>query len=183
MRKFWPVLLALSLCGCGADGSTGPSAGNWAIGQQIDRISGSRATRAQLSAFTVSGNRQHMGLAYISLLCFDGKPIVRLSYPFRVGANSSAIVEYRFDKNPGRKATVRFMPDFRTIVIDDRAEVAQVAEGLATSAVLYVRVSSLHVGRAEAEFRVPGGGVATEATYAECPLRRTSGTAGRNPAG
>ncbi len=174
MRKLWPVILALSLCGCGAGGSTGPSAGNWAISQQIDRISGANTTRAKLSAFTVSGNRQQLGLAHIHLLCFDNRPTVRLSYPFRVGANSSAIVEYRFDKNPGRKATVRFMPDFRTIVIDDRAEVTQIADGLASAAIFYVRVSSLHIGRAEAEFRVPGGGVATDAAYAECPLRRTT---------
>jgi hypothetical protein len=177
MRTLWPVLLASSLCACTVGGSTGPSAGSWAISQQIDRISGATTTRAHLSAFTVSGKGQHMGLAHIDLQCFDKRPIVRLRYPFRVGANCTAIVEYRFDRHPGRKANARFMPDFRTIVIEDKAEVMQIADGLASSAVLYVRVSSLYVGRAEAEFRVPGAGVAIDAAYAECPLRRTTGVA------
>jgi hypothetical protein len=174
MRTLWPVLLALWLCACTAGSSTGPSAGNWAISQQIDRISGGNTTKARLTAFTVSGNRQHLGLADIQLQCFDKRPIVRLSYPFRVGANSSAIVEYRFDQHPGRKANARFMPDFRTVVIDDRAEVTQIADGLSSSAVLYVRISSLYAGRAEAEFRVPGAGIAIDAAYGECPLRKTT---------
>lgn len=177
MRTLWPVLLASSLCACTVGGSGGPSAGNWAISQQIDRISGGNVTRAHLSAFTVSGNQRHMGVAHIQLQCFDQRPIVRLIYPFRVGANSSAIVEYRFDQHPGRKASVRFMPDFRTVVIDDRTEVTQIAHGLTSAAILYVRVSSLHAGRAEAEFRVPGAGVAIDAAFAECPLRRSTSTA------
>jgi hypothetical protein len=177
MRTLWPVLLASSLCACTVGGSAGPSAGSWAISQQIDRISGATTTRAHLSAFTVSGNRKHLGLAHMYLQCFDKRPIVRLSYPFRVGANSSAIVEYRFDRHPGRKSNARFMPDFRTIVIDDRAEVTQLADGLASSAILYVRISSLHAESAEAEFRVPGAGVAIDAAYAECPLRRTTSVA------
>src|SRR5262245_48975865 len=86
MRALWGLLLALLLTGCMTGGSNTPSAGNWAISRYTDSISGAPVGRASLSAFAVSGDGQHLGLARIHLLCFDTRPVDsgRVEADFRV---------------------------------------------------------------------------------------------------
>jgi hypothetical protein len=110
-------------------------------------------------------------------MCYEERPIVRFAFDFRVGINKTAFLEYRFDATAGRKANANILPDYKTILIQDGAEVSQFVDALAASGILFVRVSSLSDGRTEAEFRTGGAPVAVETAYAACPLPRS--TAGR----
>ena len=92
-----------------------------------------------------------------------------MKYVERIGANRSAILEYRFDDKPGRKAEARFLQDYKTIVIENRAAVTAFVDELASANVLYLRVTSLFAGRTTAEFFVHGAPAAIEAAYADCP--------------
>jgi hypothetical protein len=56
------------------------------------------------------------------------------------------------------------------VAIEDQAEVAQFLGELETSAVLYVRIRSLNMGRTAAEFRLEGGADAMKEALAGCRL-------------
>lgn len=174
MRSLLAVLLASSLGGCITNGNSDPAAGNWTIERKVDRITGAPAPKVYLAARAANSRSGKTDNAIVQLMCFNAQPIVRFAFDFKVGASSTATVEYRFDQKPGHKADAKFLADFKTLVIEDRAAVAQFAGELATSTVLFVRVTSLALGRTEAEFRVPGAAAAIEAGYAECPLRSVS---------
>lgn len=179
-----PVLaaaLSLALCACASrdyalstgasgTGAVAPVTGDWKIEPRPDRITGTLSP----SAFVVSGARNTHNTftrpSIVQLMCFDKKPIVRFGFEFRVGSNRSAILEYRFDDKPGRKANAKFLQDYRTAVIEEKADVAQFLDELATSGVLFVRVSSLNAGRTTAEYRVQSAPPAIDAVYAHCPV-------------
>jgi hypothetical protein len=145
-------------------------ASDWKIERRVDRISGSLAPTALLYTRASNNHNQFPRPALLQLMCFNKQPIVRFAFDFRVGANKSAITEYRFDEKPGRKPQATFLPDYKTIIIEDVDDVAQFLDGLATSSLLYVRVSSLIAGHTSAEFRVPGAATAIDTVYAQCPL-------------
>jgi hypothetical protein len=177
MRIVAALLLMLPLAACaGTDNSalsanaSVASAGKWRIEPRVDRISGGTAPSSILE--TVARNTHsvdpHVGV--VQLMCFDKKPIIRVAFNIKVGANNTAILEYRFDEKPGRKANGEFLSDHTIFLIDEKADVAKFLDELATSTVLFVRVSSLALGRTTAEFRVTGAPVAIESVYAQCPV-------------
>ena len=88
----------------------------------------------------------------------------------KIGSNKNATLGYRFDEKPGHEPKARFLADFRTAVLEEKAEVAQFVGELATSNLLYVRIRSLNAGRSTAEFRLNGAPAAIEAAFANCPL-------------
>ena len=153
-----------------------PSPGEWKFERRADRVAGGPTTTAYLlvpSKNTLNAKRRPLlpQLASLQLMCFRSEPIIRLHFNFRVGANRSADVAYRFDEKPGRDAKARFLADFRTIVIENKADVATFAGELATSNTLFMRVNSLIVGPTSAEFRVQGAQAAIDEAFAECPLK------------
>ena len=121
--------------------------------------------------------------AVLQLMCFKGNPIVRLNFATRAGSNRNSTVGYRFDEKPGREVSATFMPDFRTVIIDEKPEVEQFLNELAESNRLLVRVTSLYAGRTTAQFVLTGAPDAIEAAYAPCrakadkPRQRTSAVA------
>ena len=177
MRALPAIMIALSLTACTTAEVAKPSAGNWSIDNKADRITGVPTSRVFVESRATNSRSGKSAVAIVQLMCFEKEPIVRFAYDFRVGANASATLDYRFDQKPGRKADVKFLADSRTAVMGDRAALARFVEELATSSVLFVRVTSLSLGRTEAEFRVPGGSAAIDAGYAECPLKRSAGAA------
>jgi hypothetical protein len=76
---------------------------------------------------------------------------------------------YSFDESRGRETKTRFLQDFRTVVIEDSAEVAQFSRELAAAKVLRVRIRSINAGRTLAEFDVEGAPTAIKYGFAECP--------------
>jgi hypothetical protein len=171
-------VLASSLGACASGGSTLQSSGNWKIERRIDRISGAPAARVYLQKMVLDARGQFQ-TATLQLGCFNDRPIVHLAFNFRIGTQKNAIVEYRFDANPGRRASAEILSDHRTLVIDARDELAQFVGELATSSLLIVRVVSLTDPRTEVQFHTAGAQPAIEAAYANCPLQPTATAAGR----
>lgn len=151
------------------------SSGAWKIEQRIDRISGEPAPVASIitsrTTFTWTSNFYAAG---IELACFEKRPVIRIVFGHRIGSKKNSNVAYRFDEKPGREPEARILPDYKTIVIDDKAEVARFIEDLASANLLLVRVNSLFAGRATAEFRVQGAPPAIETITAGCPLPNAS---------
>lgn len=67
-------------------------------------------------------------------------------------------------------AAACFLQEHRTVVIEDRAEIACFTAELADARNLLIRIRSLSSGRTTAEFKVEGAGAAIEAAFAGCPV-------------
>lgn len=179
MRVILPILIASSLSGCGAGdatihGALGPQSENvWKVDQKIDEITGQPVATAWIRTLSTTGSNQGFDLrsTLLQLMCFKGNPIVRLNFQQRVGSNRNSTVAYRFDQKPGREVNAHFLPDFKTIVIEEKADVEKFLEELASSSLLFVRVSSLYAGRNTAEFRLNGAPEAIAAAYTHCPTK------------
>ncbi|MES2752622.1 MAG: hypothetical protein V4661_14735 [Pseudomonadota bacterium] len=146
--------------------------GNWKIERQIDRITGVPVP----AAINVIDNASNSFAdrprpASMQLTCFDGKPLVRFAFEFKVGSDTNSILGYRFDEKPGRDNVggVRFLQEHKTVVIEDRAAVATFVGDLNGSNTLLIRIRSLNAGRTTAEFKLDGSPAAIEAAFAGCP--------------
>jgi len=147
--------------------------GNWKIERQIDRITGVPVPAATNAIDNASNSfAERPGPASMQLTCFDGKPMVRFAFAFKVGSDTNSILGYRFDEKPGRDNVggVRFLQEHKTVVIEDRAAVATFVGDLNGSNTLLIRIRSLNAGRTTAEFKLDGSPAAIEAAFAGCPL-------------
>ncbi len=145
LRTGLVLLLASLLAACAAGGGgTVQSAGNWTIERNIDRITGAPAARVYVRTMVLN-RRGELDWIVLQLGCFDGKPIARIGFHARIGTQRNAIVQYRFDRNPGRQASAEILTDHRTVVIEAKDELARFIGELATANVLLVRVASLTV--------------------------------------
>lgn len=173
---FAVLTLALGACAkrdpiVSTAGST--ASGNWQIERQMDRVTGAPIASARLLPHSSSHSAVSFPqLAELQLTCFQDQPIVRLAFEVKVGSNRNSTLGYHFDQKPGRdNVDSRFLQDFRTVVIEDKADVAKFVDELASSNVLYVRIRSLNTGRTATEFRVDGAPAAIEAGFSACPLK------------
>ena len=175
MRVVLMALLACLLCACSSgrdplvSNASAVPAGNWRIERQVDRITGTSLPSAFLRTLASNSAEQFPQPAMLQLTCFKDQPIIRMSFDFKIGSNKNATLGYRFDDKPGREVEkARFLADFRVVVIEEKADVAQFVSELATSKLLYVRIRSLNGGRSTAEFRLDGAQAAIEAGYDGC---------------
>lgn len=177
MRGVAFVMMAMVLGACAtpdpyvANPATTTS-GNWKIEKQVDRITGVPVPSAMLVIDNASNSfAEYARPASMQLTCFEGKPMVRFAFEFKVGTDPNSIIGYRFDEKSGHdNVAARFLQEYRTVVIEDRAAVAAFANELATSSVLIIRIRSLAAGRTTAEFKLDGAPAAIEAAFAGCPL-------------
>ena len=148
------------------------ASGNWKIEKQVDRITGVPVPSATIIIDNASNSsEEYTKPASMQLTCFDGKPIVRFAFDFKVGTDPNSTIGYRFDDKPGHdNVAARFLQQHQTVVIEDRAAVVTFANELASSNVLLVRIRSLNAGRTTAEFKLDGAAAALEAAFAGCPL-------------
>jgi hypothetical protein len=94
---------------------------------------------------------------------------VRIAFNYKVGSNQTASVAYRFDENPGQEAKARFLRDYRTVVLDDPAEVRRFLDEMRAANKLFLRIDSLNVGRTNIELGVSGAPEAIDAALGGCP--------------
>lgn len=163
--------------------NTTPS-GNWRIERTIDRITGAPLPSAQLLTRTSSNSAlPNPKPAGLQLTCFEGQPLVRFAFEFKIGTNANTVLGYRFDDKPGRDdVNARILHGYQVMVIEDRAAVADFIRDMAGSRTLYVRIRSLNAGRTTAEFDLAGSAAAVEAGFAACPLTASSADAAKRRA-
>jgi hypothetical protein len=185
VRRVALVIVAAVLGGCATRDPTVAvggleASGAWKIDRSIDRVTGAPVAGATVITSNSSHSKELFPRpASLQLTCFEGQPIVRFVFNFRIGSTRNTELGYRFDAKPGRDGVEsRVLPGYRVMVIEDRPTVTQFVGDLAGSSVLYLRIRSLNAGRTSAEFRVDGAGPAIEAAFADCPLgpppRRTT---------
>jgi len=151
----------------------------------VDRVTGAPIS----SAYLKTPNSSSSAVAFpkpasLHLMCFKDQPVVRIGFEFRVGSNLNSFVGYRFDDKPGHEINGRFIADYKTVMIEDPAELAPFIKELANSRVLYLRTRSLNAPRGSAEFEVEGAAPAITSAYATCPIvepPQPTPTASRNP--
>lgn len=177
MRSIAVLLVAGLLCGCTArdpyvTAAAGVASGNWRIERQIDRITGAPSSSAML----ITASSSHSSAPYpkpagLQLTCYEKRPLVRLSFNFKVGADANTVLGYRFDDRPGQdNVAARVLQGYQIVIIEDQAAVARFIGELAGAKTLYVRIRSLNAGRTSAEFQLDGAAAAVQAAFADCPL-------------
>lgn len=173
----WISVVSTALGGCATRDPFVTSAGQtksgeWQIENQIDRVTGAKVPSVMLTGASSNNNVDDSKPGALQMTCFGNKPLVRFGFEFKVGADSNSFIGYRFDDKPGRDniAGVRFLQDYRMVVIDNKADVAQFVSDLEGAHKLYVRIRSLNAGRTSAEFIVDGSPAAVQAAFADCPL-------------
>jgi hypothetical protein len=170
-----PAVPALLLCACARDPYVSQAgavpSGNWRIERQPDRVTGTAISSAFLVTRTSSSAAAlYPQTASLQLSCFMDQPLIKFNFENKVGTNLNSFLGYRFDEKPGHEIGARFLADSATVVIEDKAEVAQFVSELATSNVLYVRTRSLNAARTTAEFKLDGAPAAIDAAFAGCPV-------------
>ncbi|CAN5206828.1 hypothetical protein BH10PSE11_BH10PSE11_15640 [soil metagenome] len=146
MRRIAFAVMAVSLCAglgaiLGACAGRDPyvaepattTSGNWKIEKQVDRVTGVPVPSAMLIINNASNSfADYAKPASMQLTCFDGKPMVRFAFEFKVGTDPNSTLGYRFDEKPGHdNVAARFLQEYRTVVIEDHAAVAAFANELA----------------------------------------------------
>lgn len=174
---FWALAAAagLLLAACTGDpyvyGGKTRIAGHWRIELQPDRITGAPISSAQITTIHVSnGGIPYPPMASLQLLCFKEQPAVLIKFKFKVGSTRNAEMGYRFDDKPGHEPTVRIVEDYKSLVIEDKDEVAHFVSEMTTANVLYLRIRALNALRTSAEFQIDGAPEAIAAAYASCPI-------------
>lgn len=173
------LALALPLSGCvtARDPAVTPavakSSGNWRVERQTDRVTGAPMPNAYLTARSSHTREPYPRGVVLQLTCFKEQPLVRFAFDVRVGSTRNSEFSYRFDAKPGRTADVRVLQDYKTVVIEDGAEVTRVLDQMTKSETLYILIRSLNAGRTSAEFRVEGAEAAIDEALANCMPKRS----------
>ena len=145
--------------------------GDWYITQQVDRVTGEQLPSAAIFADASNSYEDFPKRSSMSLTCFDGQPIVRFAFEFKLGTTRNATVGYRFDDLPGHEnVPARIATGRQILVIDDKVAVARFVSELRGARKLYMRVRSLVAGRTSAEYDLEGSEPAIEQAYAKCPM-------------
>ena len=153
-------------------GTAAASPTSWTIDRKPDPITGAGANAwVMATRVTVPPGKFTAPPAALQLLCFKNEPVVRLRFAQKVGSNRSASLAYRFDEKPGHEANGRVLPDFKTVVIEDRSDVAKCVKELASANEVIVSVNSLIVGKTNPAFPVRGAPAAIAEAFAQCPLQ------------
>ena len=161
-----------------AQAAAPPATGQWKFDNRIDRATGKPVGKAWVitDRVTLRAGRLFSKPAGLQLQCFKEQPIVQVKFADRVGSNRSASFSYRFDDKAPRAAPVRFLPDYKTVVIEDATAVRQFVGDLRSASKLFVSINSLVIGATRAEFPVHSAEPAIETGYADCaqpaPQRR-----------
>lgn len=167
------VGLAPASAPASAQAAAPPETGAWKFDRRVDRATGKPVGKAYVMTERVTVRSRKpfaTAAAGLQLQCFKDKPVVQFVFQSRVGSNRSASLAYRFDGKPPRDASARFLPNYKTVVIEGRPAVQQFVAELRSGKTLFVSIDSLVVGATRAEFPVQHAEPAIETGFAECPL-------------
>lgn len=169
------IVAGVSLGGCardpyvGAEGET--RSAEWYIAHQIDRVTGAELPSAAVFGYGSNSYVDFPKVSQFQLTCFDGRPLVRFSFTFKIGNDRESVFGYRFDDRPGHtNVESRVVKDRQIIVIEEPAALATFLAELPGASRLYIRIRSLIAGRTSAEYPLEGSEAAIKAAFANCPM-------------
>lgn len=169
------IIVAGLLGGCARDvyvSSEGETrSAEWYISQQIDRITGAPLPSAAVFGYASNSYVETPKVSNFQLTCFDGRPLARFSFAFKIGNDRESVFGYRFDDKPGHvNVEARVIKDRQIFVIEEPAALATFLSELPGSRRLYIRLRSLIAGRTSAEYPLEGSEEALKAAFANCPM-------------
>lgn len=167
--------IATLLVSCARDpivtGMDATTVGSWRVEKGTDRITGAPISSAILVTYRVSTTKIIVPpAAQMQLTCFKQEPTAVFRFQFKIGSTRNAEFGYRFDDKPGHIANARFVDDYKSVIIEDKEEMARFVGEMTTSKMLYVLIRSITVGRTSAEFPIDGAPTAINAALAGCPI-------------
>ena len=169
------VVAGALLGGCARDpyvtGDGETRSGGWYIARQIDRVTDAELPSAAVFGYASNSFVTFPKASQFQITCFDGRPLVRFSFPFKIGNDRESVFGYRFDDRPGHaNVEARIVKDRQIIVIEEPAALATFLSELPGSRTLYIRIRSLLAGRTSAEYVLEGSDAAINAAFANCPM-------------
>lgn len=131
--------------------------GDWQITAKVDDAAKTKVFNVKVEARKTT----HDGLflppdALLQLVCLKGQPLIHVMFAFQIGSKADSEILYHFDDKPMQPVEARILRGLKIFVIEEKAEVKQFLDGLATANALYIAISSLDKGGTSAEFRVAG---------------------------
>ena len=172
----WVVMVFAVLSGgCARDpyvGGAGETrSAGWYIAHQVDRVTGAELPSSAVFAYASNSYVDFPKVSQFQLTCFDGRPLVKFSFAFKIGNDRESVFGYRFDDRPGHaNVDARVIKDRQIIVIEEPAALATFLSELPGSRRLYIRIRSLLAGRTAAEYSLEGSEAAIKAAFANCPM-------------
>jgi hypothetical protein len=169
------IMVAVLLGGCARDpyvtGEGETRSAGWYISQQIDPVTSAPLPSSAVFGYASNSNVDFPKVSQFQLTCFDGRPLARFSFAFKIGNDLESTFGYRFDDKPGHvNVDARIIKDRQIIVIEEPAALATFLSELPGSRKLYVRIRSLIAGRSSAEYPLEGSEAALKAAFANCPM-------------
>jgi hypothetical protein len=133
------------------------SSGDWQITAKVDGAAKTKIFNVKVEARKTT----HDGLflppdALLQLVCLKNQPLIHVMFAFQIGSKADSEILYRFDDKPMQPVEARILRGLKIFVIEEKAEVKQFLDGLATANAVYIAISSLDKGGTSAEFRVAG---------------------------
>ncbi|WP_299815587.1 hypothetical protein [Tardiphaga sp.] len=169
------VIFAGLLGGCvrdpyvGAEGDT--RSAEWYIAHQVDRVTGTELPSAAVHGWGSNSYVDFPKISQFQLTCFDGHPLVRFAFAFKIGNDRESVFGYRFDDRPGHAGVeARVVKGQPMLVLEEPAALATFLSELPGSRKLYIRIRSLIAGRTSAEYPLEGSEAAIKAAFANCPM-------------
>ena len=174
------IIVGLLLGGCARDpyvtGEGETRSGEWYIAQQIDPVTGVPLPSAAVLGYASNSNVDFPKISQFLVTCFDGRPLARFAFAFKIGNDRESVFGYRFDDKPGHTdVDARIVKDRQIIVIEEPAALAVFLSELSGSRKLYVRIRSMIAGRSSAEYPLEGSEAALRAAFANCPMPTVPG--------
>jgi hypothetical protein len=145
------------------------SSGDWQITAKVDDAAKTKIFNVKVEAKKTT----HEGLflppdAILQLVCLKNQPLIHVMFAFQIGSKADSEILYHFDDKPMQPVEARILRGLKIFVIEDKAEVKQFLDGLATANALYIAISSLDKGGTSAEFRVAGAQRGIDLLSANC---------------
>ena len=174
------IIVAGWLGGCARDayvtGDEETRSAEWYISRQIDPVTGAPLPSAAVFGYASNSYVDFPKVSNFQLTCFDGRPLVRFSFAFKIGNDRESVFGYRFDDKPGHiNVDARVIKDRQMFVIEEPAALATFLSELPGSRRLYIRIRSLIAGRTSAEYPLEGSEAALKAAFANCPMPAVPG--------
>lgn len=141
--------------------------GRWMGLTTTDHISDKPVFFAYLATFDIDG-KLGGDLARVILECNAGKASLAVDWTFKAAGARNLVLEYRFDRRPGRSLPARYVNNTR----EDVTSADAIRHFLADAAMarnLYVRVSSDRYGSSSATFLARAGADMAAKFTAACP--------------
>lgn len=142
---------------------------SWRWSESRDAITDKIVRTGHVDTLTLRLNGMpQIGFGSVLVGCVGGKPLMVFDWGPKVAGKAGLAVQYRFEGQPGRQVTARYVRTTRQIV-SKPGDIRQFLADASKSDRLYVRVVSDRYGTVEARFTARAGAELAALLGRHCP--------------